>query len=290
MSYTIVTDSGCNLPEYLIDEFDLTILPLVFMVDGREYTSYSKGEITDVKKFYTMMREGKVITTSLPNQAHTLDTFKSILSAGNDILYISFSSALSSTLEAIKLLSTSLLEDYPERRILCVDSLAASTGQGILVMGAAKVKQAGGSIDDAAQYVEDNRLHMCHWFTVDDLMYLYRGGRVSRTSAFAANILSIKPILHVDDKGALVPVEKVRGRKKSIKALVDHMEQTVILPLDGKTIHISHADCLTDAEYLRELIEERFGVQHFMINVIDPVIGAHSGPGTLAVFFDGTER
>lgn len=290
MSYTIVTDSCSNLPESIIDEYGLVVLPMVFMIDGKEYTSYLKGEVTDLKQFYTMMREGKVITTSLPNQMKARETIASLLKAGSDVLYLGFSSALSSTYEAIKILCGELADEYPDRTILTVDTLAASMGEGLMVVKAAKRKEQGATIEELRDWVKNNRLNYCHWFTVDDLMYLYRGGRVSKTSAYAANILSIKPILHVDDEGALIPMEKVRTRKKSIKALVEHMAETAFKPVKDQIIYISHGDCLEDAEYLRDLIKERFGCERFLINYIDPVVGAHSGPGTLALFFEGNPR
>lgn len=290
MSYTIVTDSCSNLPESIIDTYGLVVLPMIFMIDGKEYTSYLKGEVTDLKQFYTMMREGKIITTSLPNQAQARETIKAVLDQGSDVLYLGFSSALSSTYESIRIMCAQLAEEYPHRTLATVDTLAASMGEGLMVVEAAKRKEQGASLEEVRAWVEDNKLNFCHWFTVDDLMYLYRGGRVSKTSAYAANILSIKPILHVDDKGALIPMEKVRTRKKSIKALVDHMAETAFEPIAEQTIFISHGDCLEDAEFLRDLIKERFGCEHFLINYIDPVIGAHSGPGTLALFFQGNPR
>ncbi len=290
MSYTIVTDSCSNLPESIIDKYNLVVLPMIFMIDGTEYTSYLKGEVTDLKQFYTMMREGKVITTSLPNQSQSLETIKALLDEGSDVLYLGFSSALSSTYESIRLMCAQLAEEYPERTLMTVDTLAASMGEGLMVVKAAERKEQGATLEEVHAWVEENKLNFCHWFTVDDLMYLYRGGRVSKTSAYAANILSIKPILHVDDEGALIPMEKVRTRKKSIKALVDHMAETAFEPIADQTIYISHGDCLEEAELLRDLIKERFGCEHFLINYIDPVIGAHSGPGTLALFFQGNPR
>lgn len=290
MAYRIVTDSSCNLPEDLIDELELEILPLTFMIDGEQYQSYLKGAKTDLKQFYTMMREGKVITTSLPNLADAEQTFDAVLASGNDVLYLGFSSGLSGTYEGMKGVVEGLQDRYPERTILCIDTLAASLGQGLLIYYAARMRQEGKTIQEAYDWMRDNRLKMAHWFTVDDLMYLYRGGRVSRTTAFAANLLSIKPVLHVDNEGHLIPMEKARGRKKSIKALVDHMEATADEPVADQTVFISHGDCLEDAEYLKDLIAERFGVTDFLINYVDPVIGAHSGPGTLALFFLASER
>lgn len=290
MPYTIVTDSSCNLPEELIDELELEVLPLVFMIDDTQYQSYLKGEVTDLKQFYTMMREGKVITTSLPNLSDAEDLFESIFKNGNDILYLGFSSGLSGTYEGMRTIGNTLAERYPERTFISVDTLAASVGQGLVVYYAAKKKQAGASLDEVAQWVTDNRLNLAHWFTVDDLMFLYRGGRVSRTAAFAGSLLNIKPVLHVDDEGLLIPMEKTRGRKKSIQALVSHMEETGNAPLKDQLIGISHGDCIEDVEYLQKLITEKFGVTNYLVNYVDPVIGAHSGPGTLALFFLASGR
>ena len=290
MPYQIVTDSSCNLSEALIDEFGLEILPLTFMVDGEQRQSYLKGQVTDLKQFYTMMREGKVITTSLPNLAKSEELFTQILEAGNDVLYLGFSSGLSGTYEGMATLATGLRERFPERTFECVDTLAASLGEGLLIYHACKLKQEGKSLQEVAEWVRTNRLRLAHWFTVDDLMFLYRGGRVSRTAAFAGQLLKIKPVLHVDDEGHLIPMEKARGRKKSIQALVDHMEKTANPPVTSQVIGISHGDCIEDAEYLQKLITERFGETQYLVNYIDPVIGAHSGPGTLALFYLADSR
>lgn len=289
MAYRIVTDSASNLCEEMIDEFGLEVLPLTFMVNGVEYRSYLKGAKTDLKQFYTMMREGKIITTSLPNMQETEKALRGILDAGDDILYLGFSSALSGTYEATELLMKQLAREYPERTLRAEETFAASGGEGMLVYLACKKATEGASLDDVGDFVVATRDHLCHWFTVDDLMFLFRGGRVGRTSAWAGTMLNIKPVLHVDDKGALIPMEKARGRKKSIKALVDHMEKTAIDPA-SQTVFITHGDCIEDVELLKSEIAERLGVTDFVVNYVDPVIGAHSGPGTLAIFFIGTEK
>ncbi|EOS52466.1 DegV family protein [Adlercreutzia caecimuris] len=290
MSFAIVTDSSSNLPEDIIDQHDLTVLPLTFMVDGEEYRSYLKGEKTDLSQFYTMMREGKVITTSLPNLKESRESIEALLREGRDVLYLGFSSGLSGTYQAIELLLTELAGLYPDRTVASVDTLAASLGEGLLVYYAAKMREEGASIEKVRDWVEEHKLHLAHWFTVDDLMFLFRGGRVSRTSAWAGTLLNIKPVMHVDDEGHLIPLEKVRGRKKSLKALVDHMEQTAMSPVADQTVFITHGDCLEDAEYVADLVRERFGVSDVLINWVDPVIGAHSGPGTMALFFLASER
>lgn len=292
MDFEIVTDSCCNLLEDMIDDFGIHVLPLTFMVDGEDevYQSYLKGERTDLKQFYTMMREGKVFKTSLPNLAESEALFRELLGSGRDVLYIAFSSGLSGTYQALSLMAAQLQEEFPERKIHVVDSLAASGGQGLLVWYAVQHARAGESIDQVRDWLEENKLHLAHWFTVDDLMFLFRGGRVSKTTAWAGTLLNIKPVLHVDDEGHLIPMEKVRGRKKSLNALIDHMEKSANKPISDQMVFITHGDCIEDAEYVAAKIKERFGVKEVVINYVDPVIGAHSGPGTMALFFLADKR
>lgn len=292
MDFEIVTDSCCNLLEDMIDDFGIHVLPLTFMVDGEDevYQSYLKGERTDLKQFYTMMREGKVFKTSLPNLAESEALFRELLGSGRDVLYIAFSSGLSGTYQALSLMAAQLQEEFPEHKIHVVDSLAASGGQGLLVWYAVQHARAGESIDQVRDWLEENKLHLAHWFTVDDLMFLFRGGRVSKTAAWAGTLLNIKPVLHVDDEGHLIPMEKVRGRKKSLNALIDHMEKSANKPISDQMVFITHGDCIEDAEYVAAKIKERFGVKEVVINYVDPVIGAHSGPGTMALFFLADKR
>ena len=290
MKFEIVTDSSCNLVEDMIDEFGLHVLPLTFMIDGKQYQSYLKGQRTDLKQFYTMMREGKVITTSLPNLADAEKLLRGILDAGRDVLYIGFSSGLSGTFQAIDLLLSQLAAEYPDRTVLSVDTLAASGGQGLLVWYAARMAENGASIEEVHDWLEDNKLHLAHWFTVDDLMFLWRGGRVSKTSAWAGTVLNIKPVMHVDDEGHLIPLEKVRGRKKSLNALINHMEKSAIRPIEDQMVFITHGDCIEDAEYVADEVKKRFGVKDVVINYVDPVSGAHYGPGTMALFFLADKR
>lgn len=292
MDFEIVTDSCCNLLEDMIDDFGIHVLPLTFMVDGEDevYQSYLKGERTDLKQFYTMMREGKVFKTSLPNLAESEALFRELLGSGRDVLYIAFSSGLSGTHQALSLMAAQLQEEFSERKTHVVDSLAASGGQGLLVWYAVQHARAGESIDQVRDWLEENKLHLAHWFTVDDLMFLFRGGRVSKTAAWAGTLLNIKPVLHVDDEGHLIPMEKVRGRKKSLNALIDHMEKSANKPISDQMVFITHGDCIEDAEYVAAKIKERFGVKEVVINYVDPVIGAHSGPGTMALFFLADKR
>lgn len=206
------------------------------------------------------------------------------------MLYIGFSSGLSGTYQAIDLLLKDLATQYPERTVRSVDTLAASGGQGLLVWYAAQKARAGASLEEVYTWLEENKLHLAHWFTVDDLMFLWRGGRVSKTSAWAGTILNIKPVMHVDDEGHLIPLEKVRGRKKSLIALVDHMDESAIRPVEDQMVFITHGDCIEDAEFVADLVRSRFGVRDVVINYVDPVIGAHSGPGTMALFFLADKR
>ena len=290
MNFEIVTDSSCNLTEEMIDDLGVHILPLVFMSEGQEYRSYLKGEKTDLKQFYTMMREGKVFTTSLPNMADTEALFRSLLEAGKDVLYLGFSSALSGTHEAVRMLCMQLASEYPERTVRAVGTLAASGGQGLLVYHACMKAREGATLEETARWVEENRLHLAHWFTVDDLMFLLRGGRVSKVSAYMGTMLNIKPVMHVDDEGRLIPMEKVRGRKKALQALVKHMEDSAWKPVADQPVFITHGDCIEDVEYVSDLIREKFGDVKVTVNYVDPVIGAHSGPGTLALFFLADQR
>lgn len=292
MSYALLTDSSCNLPEDVIEAYGIQILPLTFIIDDEEYVSYLKGEHTDLQQFYTMMRDGKVVTTSLPRMGASIETIRELLDQGQDVLYLGFSSALSGTFKATAEIMDELASQYPQRTLRSVETLAASGGQGLLVLYAAEMSKAGASLTEVAAWVETQRLHLAHWFTVDDLMFLYRGGRVSRTSAKAGTLLSIKPVMHVDDLGRLIPVSKTRGRKRSIKALFEHMRTSFDRSYCPQHVMITHGDCIEDALSLKAMVEKEFGdaVTDVVINYVDPVIGAHSGPGTLALFFLATSR
>ena len=290
MQFQIVTDSSCNLLDEMIDEFDLHILPLTFMSDGEQYQSYTQGEKSDLQLFYKMMRDGKVFTTSLPNQQNTEKDLHDLLASGRDLLYIGFSSGLSGTYEATAGMLDSMRSEFPTRKIFHVDTRGASMGEGLLVYKAACMARDGATIEETHSWVEANKFNLAHWFTVEDLMYLFRGGRVSRTSAWAGTLLNIKPVLHMDNAGHLIPMEKVRGRKKSIQALFDHMKESALQPVSEQTVFISHGDCEDDANQLADMIRKELGVTDIRINYVDPVIGAHSGPGTLALFFLADKR
>ena len=291
-NFTILTDSSCNLPDHIIDELGLVILPLRYMSGEEEYPAYDPQAPTDLKAFYENMRKGVVYTTSLPYQNTSIDTIRSLFEAGEDILYVGFSSALSGTYESTESILVDLLKEYPERKAYYIDTCAAALGEGLLVLHAAHLRSLGKSIEEVHASIVEKRFNVGSWFTVDDLVYLYRGGRVSRTSATAGNILSIKPILQVSNEGRLIPMEKVRGRKHSIQALFDHLKKTYEPSIEPHYIGISHGDCIEDAQVLVELIQgdATFADCEIIVNQLDPVIGSHSGPGTMSVFYWAESR
>ncbi len=289
MNFTIVTDSCANLPEDLIEQYDLTVIPLSFHVGDQELKSYEKGKKTDIKQFYNRMRNKELITTSLVRPEQFISVFTEILEAGQDILYLGFSSGLSGTYQSSTIAAEELREQFPDRKIMTVDTLCASGGQGLLVLHAAELRNEGKTIEETAAWATENRLRLAHWFTVDDLFFLNRGGRLSVTSAVFGTILQIKPVMNVDNEGHLAVVSKARGRKQAIAALVSHMEKTVEEP-QKQIILINHGDCESDAQYLVDLLNKKFSTKKIVVHYLDPVIGAHSGPGTLALFFLGANR
>lgn len=291
MSFAILTDTSCNLPAELVEQYDLSMVPLRYYLDGREYTSFTDGVQADFSDFYAQLRAGKVVTTSLADPTEATEVAERLVSEGRDVLYIGFSSGLSGTYGAVSAALDGVAERHPERRVLSVDSLAASAGQGLLITYVAQLRDAGMSIDACHDWALYHRLNVCHWFTVDDLMFLKRGGRVSAVSAIFGTALSIKPVMHVDTEGKLSVVDKVRGRKKSLTALVDRLEASSSNDIEGaRHIYISHGDCYDDAKMLADMIMDRCStadnpLPYPLITYVDPVIGAHSGPGTLALFF-----
>ena len=285
--FVIVTDSSADLPASLVQEMGVEVLPLSFTVQGKTYHNYPDDREMDPKVFYKMLRDGEMATTSAVNVAEYTATLEPLLQAGKDVLVLAFSSGLSTTYQSSVIAVNELSEQYPDRKIYTVDTLCASMGQGLLVWLAARERKRGQSIEAVRDWVEENKLRLCHWFTVDDLHFLKRGGRISAATAVVGTMLSIKPVLHVDDEGHLISMGKARGRGASLTALVDHMEQTAT---DVDTVFISHGDCLADAEKVAADVRNRFGTKDVVINNVGPVIGAHSGPGTLALFFLGTKR
>lgn len=287
--YVLFTDSTADLPQHLVEQLEIAVIPLLFELDGQSYYNYPDNHELDPKVFYDGLRNGKNSTTSQINAVTFEETFSPFLEQGKDILYLCFSSGLSGTYQSSQLAMEELTQKYPQRTIRVVDTLCASMGEGLIVYLAAKMKQDGKSLEEVAQWTENNKQHLCQWFTVDDLMFLKRGGRVSSTAAVFGTMLGIKPVLHVDSEGHLIPMQKVRGRKASLDALVQRMVDTATAPKNS-TVFISHGDCEQDAQYVAEQIRQKLHVQDIVINFIGPVIGSHSGPGTVALFFIGTQR
>lgn len=286
--YIIATDSCCDFDENLIRELDLTVIPLSVHLGQDHFRNYP-GEMPESHVFYTRLSKGEPAQTSAPNVEAFKDAFRPFLEAGKDVLYLGFSSALSATYQNAAMAVEELREAFPDAMIRAVDTLCASMGQGLLVDLAVQEKRKGKSLEEVASFVQETIPHLCHWFTVGDLSQLRRGGRLSAGKAIVGNLLNIKPVLHVDHEGRLVPMESAKGRKKSVEALVRHMEETAIAP-ETQRIYISHGDCLGDAEVLAAAIQSKLGVASVTIGDVGPVIGAHSGLGTLALFFLGKER
>ncbi len=286
--YVIVTDSSCDLPEDLVSQWDLTVVPLSVEIGHDRFHNTPLG-VSDGQAFYARLVKGEAVKTSAPNVEEFKDYLRPHLQAGKDILNLAFSSALSATYQNGCIAAEELKEEFPDATILTVDTLAASLGQGMLVDLAVQQKRTGKTIWEVRDYIEANKLHLCHWFTVGDLSQLRRGGRLSAGKAILGNLLHIKPVLHVDDSGRLVPMDSVKGRRNSILAMFDQMEASVTEPRSQR-IYISHGDCQEDAEYLASLCREKLGVQSVTIGYVGPVIGAHSGYRTLALFFLGTKR
>ena len=287
--FLITTDTTADLPVSYVKEHQIGMMSLPYTIEGHTYTWEHN---LDEKEFYTMMRNGSLPTTSQANPQEAARLFEQLIQAQDtDILHIAFSSGLSGTFNSCRIAASLVQEKYPNRRIIVVDSLCASMGEGLLVHKAVQMRDAGKSLDETAQWLEENKLHVVHNFTVDDLFHLYRGGRVSKTAAVVGSMINLKPILHVDNEGHLIALSKVRGRKKSLIALVDSMEKQIGSWRDkNDIIFISHGDSPDDAQFVADLIRERLGIEHFLINHIGPTIGAHSGPGTIALFYMGDYR
>ncbi|MEG0614955.1 MAG: DegV family protein [Oscillospiraceae bacterium] len=284
--YIIYTDDTSDLPANFYKENQIGLVYLNYTLEGVEY---SGTKTLSPKDFYDKMRSGATPQTSQMTPEQATFAFEKALREGKDILHLGFSSGLSGSFNSARIAMDSLREKYPERKMFCVDTLCASLGEGLLLFKAIQLKKAGKSIDDVYSWLEENKLHLCHLFTVDDLMYLHRGGRVSKATAVAGSILGIKPILHVDDEGHLTPIGKIRGRKQSITALADEMGKR-IGDWGNATIAISHCDCEDEAIQLRDIVMKRFPIKECIINYVGTVIGAHAGPKTLALFFMGNSR
>jgi len=286
MSYRIITDSCCDFPQQMYEKLGLTMIPLSLTYRGTETSDLSEAFI---KELYAGLRAGEVSSTSAANPEGWKAVIEPVLASGQDALVMAFSSGLSTTYQSAVIAADELMEQYPDRTVKVVDTLCASMGQGLLVWYACQKRDAGMSLEALYTWCEDNKLNLCHWFTVDDLMYLKRGGRVSAATALVGTMLQIKPVLHVDDAGHLINVSKVRGRKASIEALAKKVAETG-LPGENDTMFISHGDCIEDAKYLETLLKEKYGAKNVVISYVGAVIGSHSGPGTLALFFLGNKR
>ena len=287
--FIILTDSSADLDADMVRQLDIQVLPLAFIMNEHTYYNYPDNRDMDPHIFYDRLRKGELATTNAVNVAQYTETLEPLLQAGKDVLILAFSSGLSNTYNSSRLAVEELSAQYPDRRLYTVDTLCASLGQGLLVWYAARQRDLGHSIEEVRDWVEEHRLNLCHQFTVDDLHFLKRGGRISAATAMVGSMLHIKPVLHVDNEGHLINIGKARGRQASLKALVDRMENTAI-DSGSLTVFISHGDCPEDAQTVAEMVKKRFGVQDVYINYVGPVIGAHSGPGTLALFYMGTDR
>ena len=286
--YVIMTDSCCDLPVQMVKDLELTVLPLSFYLEGREYFNYSDNRDIDPGVFYEKLRSGALGTTSAVSTGVFEATMSHLVESGKDVLCISFSSGLSTTYQSAVIAAADVMEAHPGSKVYVVDSKCASLGQGMLVYLAAQEKKKGRSLEEVRDFAEERKLHICHWFTVDDLNHLKRGGRVSAAAALVGTMLKMKPVLHVDEEGHLIPVDKVRGRKASIQAILDKMDELVE---DASIVFISHGDCESEAQALGDAIKGKYSsIEVLLINFVGPVIGNHSGPGTLAVFFQGKNR
>ncbi len=287
--YVLMTDSCCDLSAKMAEELGLEVLPLRLELEGKSYRNLLDGSEIAFQEFYGRVRAGAMPVTSAVNVGEFDAVMRPILEAGKDILCLCFSSALSTTYQSAVIAAGELEEAFPERKVRVVDSLCASMGQGLFVWLCAQEKKKGKTLEEVLDFAEGAKANVCHWFTVDDLNHLKRGGRVSAAAALFGTMLSVKPVLHVDDQGRLIPMEKCRGRRASLLALVDHMEKTAVDP-ERYPVFISHGDCREEAEFVAEEVRRRLGVKEVYINYVGPVIGSHTGAGVVTLFFVGRER
>ena len=285
-NFKILTDSGCDLPGAMLQELELTVVPLTVNFRGQ---SLEDTVDEGIQELYQGFRDGEAASTSAVNPDRWGREMEKLLQEGQDVLTVTFSSGLSTTYQSAVIAAEELKDKYPDRKIFVVDSLCASMGQGLLLWYAAKKRAEGMVVEAVHQWLEEAKWNLCHWFTVDDLMYLKRGGRVSAATALVGTMLQIKPVLHVDNEGHLINVSKARGRKASIQALAKKVAE-LGLPGQNDTMFISHGDCRQEAEELAEILKQQYGVKEVVIGYVGAVIGSHSGPGTLALFFLGSHR
>ena len=290
MNFEILTDSSCNLPEETIEKLGLNIVSLSYIMgDEEEKRSYVKGQVFDLKGFYDALKAKIPAKTSQVTPEQAREVCRPILEAGKDLLYVGFSSGLSGTYNAVRLALEEFKDEFTDRKIYFVDTLAASAGQAHLVLEACKMRDEGKSIEETHAWIEENKMKLCHFFTVDDLWHLQRGGRVSAGKALVGTMLSVKPVLIINNEGKLVPVGKAKGRKKSLDYLLEKMEQKIDTTA-GNKVYIIHSDALADAEYLSEKVLEKHKDLETVTVYLEPVIGTHTGPGVCALVFMGDER
>ncbi len=287
--FIMMTDSCSDLTAHQVKQMEIEVIPLSVEIDGNVFRHYPDERELSITTFYQNLRQKKIAKTSLVNVGSFLSFFELLLKEGKDILYIGLSSALSGTVQSSRVAAEELKEKYPNQKIIIIDSLSASMGLGLLIWYAYNLKNEGKSIDEIKDWVEEHKLNLCHLFTVDDLGTLKRGGRLSDSQAFLGAMLRIKPILYVNDEGKLVPLKKTRGREFSLEAMVNLMKER-ITDLQDQTIFISHGDCLNEAMKVGQMIKDKYHAESIIYNTIGPIIGAHSGPGTIAVFFLGSHR
>lgn len=284
--YVITVNSTVDLPKEWLEERKVPVIPLKYTIDNETYTDM---EGLSSKEFFEKLRDGKMATTSQINPEEARAQLEPFLKEGKDVLHLGFSSGLSGTYNSMRIAGEELKEEYPEAKIIIIDTLCACLGEGLLLYKALQLKEAGKTIEETAKWVEENKLHICHNVTVDDLFHLHRGGRISKASAVLGSVVQIKPIIHMDENGKLQVVGKERGRKKSLNKIVD-MAVEQIKGWDNDIAMITHGDCQEDAEYVAKLVRERLGIENILINNIGTVIGSHTGPGVVAVFVMGNKR
>ena len=286
IDYVITVNSTVDLPKEWLEERNVPVIPLKYTMDGETYTDMYG---LSAKEFFAKLREGKMSVTSQVNPEEAIAALEPFVKEGKDVLHLGFSSGLSGTFNSMRIAGEELSEKYPEAKIIIIDTLCACLGEGLLLYKALQHKEAGESIEEVAKWVEENKLHICHNVTVDDLNHLHRGGRVSKTTAIVGTMIQIKPIIHMDNEGKLQVIGKERGRKRSLNKIVDMaVEQSK--GWDNDMVMITHGDCIEDAEYVAGLVREKLGVEQILINNIGTVIGSHTGPGVVAVFFMGEKR
>jgi len=289
MNFVITTDTTCDMPQQFLKENQIAPLKLSYTIDDVTYGGADGEEELSAEAFYKRLRDGAMPKTAQANPEQAANYFEKYLEQGISVLHIAFSSGLSGSYQSTVIAAEELNEKYENAKVITVDSKCASMGEGLFLYYAMQLKKEGKSIEEIAAWLEAHKLNICHNFTVDDLFHLHRGGRVSKTAAVFGSMLGVKPVLHVNDEGKLIPIQKVRGRKQSLLALVDNMEKCMG-KMKNDIVFISHGDCIADAEFIADEVKKRFGIEKIMINMIGPVIGTHSGAGTVALFFMGEHR